>query len=171
MVLNLGQFLNRLACVRGYGTFCNEIITIHLVVLCFSLPLALLPNMKFFFYTCSMATFVFSFSCRLDSHPVFFLTGIQIEQLDRNGLHPTVQMMNLVEVGMFYGVARTAVGGIGLLCPTRHSMKKPQNFRQIFLWTAVVVVGFYLLLGLTGSFVGYQDLHRLRDRIQRNLCF
>jgi threonine/homoserine efflux transporter RhtA len=61
--------------------------------------------------------------------------------------------MDLWQVSMFYGVAGTAVEGIGLLFPTRQSMKKPSDFRMLFLLTAGGVIAFYLIFGLTGVFV------------------
>ena len=59
-----------------------------------------------------------------------------------------------MELGMFYGVAGTAVEGVGLLFPTRQAMKNPSNFRAVFLWTAGFIILFYMFFGLTGSLVG-----------------
>ena len=77
--------------------------------------------------------------------------GYQWSNVFKYGVSSSVNWLNIVHFGEFFGVACFSIEGIGLILPIKASMQNHQGFRQLFHVSAFLIVIWYVMFGASGA--------------------
>ncbi len=138
------MFLNWTSCNMGISSMCNNKWLLHLLTALISLPFGFIRRMGIFALTSMIATIVILITINV-------MMGYQWNNVIKDGVSSTATYFNLWHFGEFFGVACFSIEGIGLILPIRSVMKDQRSFKWIFHITAMAIVLWYMIFGISGA--------------------